>query len=65
MVAENQHGFVKVESCLTNLVTFFGEANKLVDKGIMIDITNLVYNFPKSFKGSKKSEDKEKDRSQQ
>lgn len=60
MLAENQHGFVKVGSCFTNLVIFFREANKLMDKGFMIDITYLVYNFPKSFKESKKSEGKRK-----
>lgn len=45
-------------SCLTNLVTFFREASKLVDKGIMVDIAYLVYNLPKAFKESKKSEGK-------
>lgn len=50
----------KVGSCLTNLVTFFREANKLVDKGIMADITYSVYNLPKAFKELKKSEDKRK-----
>lgn len=50
----------KVGSCLTNLVTFFREANKLVDKGIMADITYSVYNLPKAFKESKKSENKRK-----
>lgn len=55
MLAESIWIF-KSGSCLTNVVAFFREINKIVDKGIMVDLTYLVI----SFKESKKSEDKRK-----
>ena len=43
LIAENQHGFRKSKSCLTNLLEFLEE----VDKGILVDV--LYLDFQKAF----------------
>lgn len=55
-VARESIWIFKGGSCLTNVVTFLREINKIVDKGTIVDLTYLVI----SFKESKKSEDKRK-----
>ncbi|KAK4828295.1 LOW QUALITY PROTEIN: hypothetical protein QYF61_024960 [Mycteria americana] len=41
VVRSSQHGFTKVKSCLTNLVTFYDETTGLVDEGKAVDIFYL------------------------
>ena len=42
-----QHGFLKVRSCLTNLLCFFEEITKWVDDGSPVDVVML--DFQKAF----------------
>ncbi|CAM4478491.1 unnamed protein product [Lepidochelys kempii] len=47
LLGKSQHGFCKGRSCLTNLLEFFEEVNKHVNKGDPVDI--LYLNFQKAF----------------
>ncbi|CAM5159894.1 unnamed protein product [Natator depressus] len=47
LLCKSQHGFCKGRSCLTNLLEFFEEINKHVDKGDPVDIVYL--DFQKAF----------------
>lgn len=47
MIRDSQHGFVKGRSCLTNLVEFFEEVTKEVDKGKAVDVVYM--DFSKAF----------------
>ena len=44
---ENQHGFCKGKSCLTNLLEFFEKVSRHVDVGELLDIIYL--DFQKEF----------------
>lgn len=46
-IGQNQHGFVKGKSCLTNLLEFFEEVTTRVDKGEPVDVVYL--DFQKAF----------------
>ena len=35
---ESQHGFLKVRSCLTNMLCFLEEITKWLDEGLPVDI---------------------------
>ena len=43
----SQHGFLKVRSCLTNMLCFLEEITKLMDEGSPVDIIYL--DFQKAF----------------
>ena len=47
LLRENQHGFLKGKSCLTNLLEFFEKVNRHVDLGEPVDIVYL--DFQKAF----------------
>ena len=47
LLRENQHGFCKGKSCLTNLLEFFEKVNRHVDAGEPVDIVYL--DFQKAF----------------
>ncbi|CAM4678027.1 unnamed protein product [Lepidochelys kempii] len=47
LLGKSQHGFCKGKSCLANLLEFFEESNKHVDKGDPVDIVYL--DFQKAF----------------
>ncbi|PKU31929.1 rna-directed dna polymerase from mobile element jockey- hypothetical protein [Limosa lapponica baueri] len=42
VIGDSQHGFTRVKSCLTNLVTFYGRVTVLVNMGKATDITYLA-----------------------
>ncbi|KAF2344062.1 Reverse transcriptase domain [Trinorchestia longiramus] len=47
LITDTQHGFRKKRSCLTNLIDFFGEVNRIYDRTKAVD---LVYvDFQKAF----------------
>ena len=46
-VGLSQHGFVKERSCLTNLLEFFAEVTRKLDKGDAVDVIYL--DFQKAF----------------
>eukprot|EP00061_Rhincodon_typus_P006515 g27227.t1 len=47
VIRQHQHGFVKRESCITNLLEFFAEVTCAVDKGEPMDV--LYLDFQKAF----------------
>ena len=47
LINPSQHGFLKAKSCLKNLICFFEEITKWVDKGSPVDIIYL--DFQKAF----------------
>ena len=47
VIGSSQHGFMKGESCLINLIAFYNEVPSLVDKGRAVDVVHL--NFSKAF----------------
>ena len=47
LINPSQHGFLKARSCLTNLLCFFEEITKWVDKGSPVDVIYL--DFQKAF----------------
>jgi len=47
LITESQHGFVKNQSCLTNLLVFMEEITSYVDSGYPVDIIYL--DFHKAF----------------
>ena len=47
LIRENQHGFVRGRSCLTNLLEFFEEVTRKVDEGKAVDVVCL--DFSKAF----------------
>jgi len=46
-IKPSQHGFMKVRSCLTNLISFYDQVAHLVDEGNAIDVVYL--DFSKAF----------------
>ena len=46
-IRPSQHGFMKVKSCLTNLISFHDRETRLVDEGKAVDVVYL--NFSKAF----------------
>ena len=47
LINTSQNGFLKSRSCLTNLLCFFEEITKWVDKGSPVDVVYL--DFQKAF----------------
>jgi len=47
VVRPSQHEFMKVRSCLTNLISFYSQVTCLVDEGKAVDIVYL--DFSKAF----------------
>ena len=47
LVSDRQHGFVWGRSCLTNLIEFFEEVTKVIDKGRAVDVVYM--DFSKAF----------------
>ena len=43
LINTSQHGFLKVRSCLTNLLCFFEEFTKWVDDGSPVDVVYLDF----------------------
>ena len=46
-IRPSQHGLIKGRSCLTNLITFYDWATRLVDEGKAVDVVYL--DFSKAF----------------
>jgi len=42
-IRPNQHGFMKDRSCLTNLISFYGQVTRLVDEGKAVDVVYLDF----------------------
>ncbi|KAF2351887.1 Reverse transcriptase domain, partial [Trinorchestia longiramus] len=47
LINDTQHGFREISSCLTNLLDFFGEVNRIYDRTKAVDLAYL--DFQKSF----------------
>ena len=43
MVTLSQYGFMKVRSCLTNLISFYDKVTCLADKGKAVDVVYLDF----------------------
>jgi len=46
-IRPSQHGFMKGRSCLTNLISFYGQVTCLVDEGKAVDV--ICLDFSKAF----------------
>ncbi|PKU45527.1 rna-directed dna polymerase from mobile element jockey-like [Limosa lapponica baueri] len=46
-IRPSHHGFMKVRSCLTNLISFYDKVTRLVDEGKAVDVVYL--DFSKAF----------------
>jgi len=42
-IRPSQHGFIKGRSCLTNLISFYGQVTCLVDEGKAVDLIYLDF----------------------
>ncbi|GAB0181455.1 mitochondrial enolase superfamily member 1 [Grus japonensis] len=47
VIRPSQHGFMKVRSCLINLISFYDKVTRLVDEGEAVDVVYL--DFSKAF----------------
>lgn len=47
VVGSSQHGFIKRNSCLTNMVAFYNEVPGLEDEGRAMDV--VYFDFSKGF----------------